>query len=318
MGIYLDTLEDNDELSGWKIEQIREKLGIRSLPSRELPSIICPICQSFFFTEVELNNHIFERHRHEYVNKNLLFQSSNHQAFNELELKLLKKLEAEIESLQVRIDRNDRTVDDEWWQYQDSIYTNTFSLSQYQSGLLEYLRGHDLEVNRHSRDFDAISVHFGSAYGKLQPFTTPLAQLACRAIAFKMNWFNQHLDVSENSVFFLAWHFFTQPYDKVKEVDDLPPLDMKQPQGIILDAFHSDLLEAIKMYYSDRSKINYNWVYRLDKLLEGISNQNYLYKFSLFKARMYREWGDVHKAKEAYRMIKNHPEFRMEVKTFNG
>ena len=317
MGIYLDTLEDNDELSGWKIEQIREKLGIQSLPSRELPLITCPICQRFFFTEVELNNHIFEGHRHEYVNKTLLFQSSNRQAFNELDLKLLKKLEAEIESLQVRIDRNDRTVDDEWWQYQDSIYTNTFSLSQYQFGFLEYLRGHDLEVNRHSRDFDAISVHFGSAYGKLQSFATPLAQLACRAIAFKMNWFNQHLDVSENSVFFLAWHFFTQTYDKVKEVDDLPPLDIKQRQGIILDAFHSDLLEAIKTYYSDRSKINYNWIYRLDKLLEGISNQNYLYKFSLFKARIYREWGDIHKAKEAYRMIKNHPEFGKEAKAFN-
>jgi hypothetical protein len=114
MGIYLDTLEDNDESSGWKIEEIREKLGIQSLPSRELPSIICPICQKFFFTVLEVNNHIFEEHRHEYVNTNLLFQSPNHQAFNELDLELLKNLETEIEALQVRIDRNDRTVDDEW------------------------------------------------------------------------------------------------------------------------------------------------------------------------------------------------------------
>ncbi len=316
MGIYLDTLEDNDESSGWRIDIIKQKLGIPALAARKLPSIVCPACTRFFFSQVELNNHLFEEHRHEYIEVNgNIFREHDYINISEIDKLLLIDSDTEIEFLQLRIDRNDRTVDNEWSRHIsdpcNSIYT------QYKFGFFEYLRAHDLEVNRHSKDFQALSSHFGSAYGKLQPFSTFLAQLVRRVIAFKMNWFKEHTDIPEDSIFFLAWHFFTNTYENVKAINNLPTVNIRQQKGIILDGFHSELLEAIQMYYSKRSELNYNWLCKLEKLVEGIDNPNYLHKLALFKARIYREWDNIDKAQESYRTIRNHPEFKIEAKQFN-
>ncbi|NJL90040.1 MAG: hypothetical protein HC916_09810, partial [Coleofasciculaceae cyanobacterium SM2_1_6] len=166
--------------------------------------------------------------------------------------------------------------------------------------------------------FSNLSRHFETAYGKLQPFSTLLAQQTCRAIAFKMSWFREHQEVPASSLFFLAWHFFTHSYEDATVIHDLPIIHSRHQQGIVLDGFHSELLEAIQRYYSDRSKLNYNWIDKLERLADGIINRNYLDKLNLFKARLYRDWQNPEQAKIAYRSIRTHPEFGMEASSFNG
>jgi hypothetical protein len=316
MGIYLDTVEDNDELVGWRVEDIKQKLGILSPPPRSFPSSECPVCSQFFFTEIELNDHIFAEHRHNYIRiDSHIIREGTYINLSEADQSQLVELEKEIASLQVRIDKNDRSIDDLWSKYNAILYSPI--QAQYLFGFLEYLRAHDLEVNRHSSDFNALSRHFGTAYGKLQPFSTLLAQQIRRTIAFKMNWFREHQEVPESSLFFLAWHFFTHSYEDVTVIHDLPIISSRHQQGIVLDGFHSELLEAIQLYYSDRSKLNYNWLNKL-KCLAGVINRNYLDKLNLFQARLYRDWQNAEQAKVAYRSIKTHPEFGMEASSFNG
>ncbi len=68
MGILSDTVEDNAESEGWRIESIRQKLGIPSSTPRSFPSVICPLCEQFFFSNTDLQNHIFNEHRDYYGN----------------------------------------------------------------------------------------------------------------------------------------------------------------------------------------------------------------------------------------------------------
>jgi hypothetical protein len=316
MGIYLDTVEDNDELAGWRVEAIRQKLGIPSPPPRIFPSFECPACIQFFFTEQELNDHIFTEHRRDYIRiDSQIIREDTYLNLDETDQSRFVQLEQEIISLQVRIDKNNRSIDDLWPIYDPSSYSPI--QEQYLFGFLEYLRAHDLEVNRHSSDFNALSRHFGTAYGKLQPFSTLLAQQIRRAVAFKMNWFREHKEVPESSLFFLAWHFFTHSYEDVTAIHNLPMINNRRQQGIVLDGFHSEILEAIQYYYCDRSKLNYNWLHKLERLADGIANRNYLDKLQLFKARLYRDWQDFEQAKAAYRSIKSHPEFGREASCFN-
>ncbi|WP_019503192.1 hypothetical protein [Pleurocapsa sp. PCC 7319] len=321
MGIYLDTVEDNNEKEEWKITAIRQRLGIVSSLPKNSSSVKCPVCNRFLFTEKELNEHIFKEHRHDYkISNELIDSKDSYFDFSEVEQSQLFDLEKKIISLQLRIDRNDRSVDKEWFMYKTNYQSNLNNprLKQYLFGFLEYLRAHDLEVNRHSTDFAALSRHFSDAYGKLQPFPSHLAQQARRAIALKMNWFWEYKKIPESSLFFLTWHFFTHTYEDIEKINDLPIFNERQQTGIIIDGFHSELLEAIKFYYSDRSVLNYNWLHKLEQLLKGIDNQNYADKLTLFKARLYRDWYEFSLAKEAYRSIRTHPDFGAEAKAFNS
>lgn len=315
MGIHLDTLEDNDESAGWKVQKIKQNLGILPLPSRKFPSIECPTCSKFFFAEVELNNHIFDEHRHDYEVNGRIVREGTDLNYDKIAQLQLTDIENQIVSLQARIEENDRSIDDEWAKYQVTLHSSM--REEYLFGFLEYLRAHDLEVNRQSTDSDAFSRHFETAYGKLRPFSTSMAQQVRRAIAFKMNWFEEHTEVPASSLFFLAWHFFTYTYEDVTKINNLPIISKRQKQGVILDEFHSELLDAIQLYYSDRSTLNDHWMYKLEKLINGISNRNYLDKLALFKARIYRDWQNVDTAKKAYFHIRTHPKFGAEARAFN-
>lgn len=57
--------EDNAESEGWRIERIRVKLGISSPEAQKFPTKVCPICQRKFFSDHDLQDHIFDMHRHE-------------------------------------------------------------------------------------------------------------------------------------------------------------------------------------------------------------------------------------------------------------
>lgn len=182
--------------------------------------------------------------------------------------------------------------------------------------MLEYLGAHYQEVISQSINYQSLSEQLGRAYGYLQPFPFYLAQQTRRSIALKMNWFLQLGDAPENSLFFWAWHFFEHEYEIVTLVT-LSPSRSRQAQGIILDHFHQELLEAMRLYYCDRSTLNYGWLVKLKLLLQETTNPNYLDKLALLKARLFREWEDVDQAKQAYRRIRNHPIFGAEARAFN-
>jgi len=321
MGILLDTVEDNDESSGWKVEAIRQKLGIFPSPPKKLPSCDCPVCHKFFFTEGELQDHIFNEHRHEryymrikgrLLNEGIYLEESDIQHIN------YDDLEEKILNLQNRVDKNDCSID--WSKYKKPLMQHTEHplRKQYLSGFLDYLGAHQQEINNNSADYQYLSDHFGKAYSNLQPFSSYLAQQTRKAIALKMNWFNQLQDVSESSLFFLAWHFFSHKHTNVASVQGLPAVSSKQKQGIIIDGFHEELLEALRLYYCERSSLNYNWLHKLQMLVNEINNRNYLDKLALLKARLFREWGNTNYAKEAYHSIRTHPNFGAEAREYNG
>jgi hypothetical protein len=317
MGIFLDTVEDNSESEGWRVESIRKKWGVPPSTPRIFPDIRCPLCQQGFFYNTDLQNHIFSEHRDYYnIQSNSLIQTGDKQLtendFQELNFTDLNEV---IFELQKRIDKGNRI--DNWASYKAHLHcSNEHPLrKQYLKGMLEYLGAHYQEINEHSSNNQSLSEQFGRAYGYLQPFPFPLAQQVCYLIALKMNWFGQLAEVPNYSLFFWAGQFFENNYYHVATTT-LPQNSNRQTEGIIIDYFHQEFLEAIQLYYCNRSTLNYNWLLKLERLLGSTSNPNYKNKLALLQARLFREWGEVEQARQAYRNIINHPIFGEEAKTF--
>lgn len=401
MGIFLDTVEDNDESNGWRVEALRQKLGVPPSTPRQFPSVTCPVCQQGFSCNSELQNHIFYIHKEHrcYIRFNerilregVLYEeseiqqlevySSDSQATLTLQLDTSSPIHIQLDNtqtelatyipsnfagklklclkdssgqqditcyyrtlpeldycdlnetileLQSRVNIGDHNID--WYKYKKLLFqSNEHLLRQnYLRGMLEYLWAHDQEVNCCSINYesheDIISCYsanyqllfqsYENAFGYLQPFASYIPQQTRRAIALKMNWFLELKWTAESSLFFLAWHFFRHSYECVALVTLPLPSAMQQKQGILLDNFHQELLNALKLYYCDRSTLSNGWLVKLETLLQGTTNNNYRHKLILLKARLFREWGDVHRAKQAYHSIKYHRLFGAEASTFN-
>lgn len=319
MGIFLDTVEDNTESEGWRAESIRQKLGIPTSTPQQFPAVSCPVCPQLLFSDTELQDHIFYDHRDycgDFSINGLIFREGSRSTEKDIRELNYADLDDMVFDLQTRIDKGKRIGD--WAKYKTPLHqSNEHHLrKQYLTGMLEYLGAHYQEVIEQSINYQSLSEQFGRAYGYLQPFPFHLAQQTRRSIALKMNWFPQLGDAPENSLFFWAWHFFEHEYDTVTSVT-LSPTSSRQAQGIILDHFHQELLEALRLYYSDRTSLNHGWLVKLELLLRETINSNYLDKLALLKARLYREWGDVNQAKQAYRSIRNDPTFGAEARAFN-
>lgn len=316
MGIFLDTVEDNAESEGWRVESIRQKLGITPSTSRSFPSVNCPLCQQLFFNDTDLQNHIFDEHRDYYVRVNGSILSKDKQFANQDIKKLnFSDLDAIVFDLQTKIDRGNSI--DNWTNYTVPINQSKEHplRKQYLRGMLEYLGAHYFEVLEQSTNFDSLSEQFGRAFGYLQPFPWMLAQQTRYSVALKMNWFPQLAKAPQHSLFFWAGYFLTNDYETVTAIT-LPSSSSKQTQGVIIDYFHEEFLEAVKLYYCNRSTLNYGWLVKLERLLNDTSNCNYTTKLALLKARLFREWGDANQARQAYHSIKNYPIFGVEAKGF--
>jgi len=318
MGIFLDTVEDNAESEGWRVESIRKKLGMPTSIPRSFPSFICPLCQQFFFSNTDLQHHIFHEHRDDYgsssVNGAIL---ANNEIFTNEDIKKLdfSDLDDIIFDLQTRIDKGN-TIDN-WASYKSHLNrSNEHPLrKRYLKGMLEYLGAHYQEINESSSNYQSLSEQFGRAFGYLGHFPSVLAQQARYSIALKMNWFDYIAEASEYSLFFWAGQFFKNDYELVATIT-LPAFSSRQTQGIIIDYFHEEFLEALRLYFWDRSTLKYGWLVKLERLLNNISNRNYKDKLALLKARLFREWGEINQAREAYYSIKTHYIFRAEAKGF--
>lgn len=318
MGIFQDTIEDNAESEGWRAESIRRKLGILPSSPRQFPSVSCSLCLQLFFSDAELQNHIFYEHRDRcgYISINgRVFSEGSH--FTEREILKLNYADLDniICKLQDRIDKGSHI--DDWPNYKSPLrQSNEHPLrKQYLTGMLAYLAAHYQEVNDQSINYHSLSEEFGRAYSYLQPFPFHLAQQTRHSIALKMNWFPQLKDAPEHSLFFWAGHFLEHDNESVASVT-LPLTGNRQTQGIILDYFHQEFLEALRLYYCDRSTLNHGWLVKLERLLNSTTNRNYLDKLALLKARLFREWGDFNQARHAYRSIRNHPIFGVEARAY--
>lgn len=315
MGIFLDTIEDNTESEGWRAESIRQKLGIPTSTPQQFPAVGCSLCPQLFFSDTELQDHIFYDHR-DYCGNGRILNEGSH--FTEKDIRELNyaDLDDMVFALQTRIDKGQRIAD--WAKYKTPLHqSNEHPLrKRYLTAMLEYLGAHYQEVIDQSINYQSLSEQFGRAYGYLQPFPFHLTQQTRRSIALKMNWFPQLGDAPKNSLFFWAWHFFEHEYGTVTSVI-LSPTSSRQAQGILLDHFHQELLEALRLYYCDRATLNHGWLVKLELLLKETTNRNYLDKLALLKARLFREWKDVYQAKQAYRSIRNDPTFGAEARAFN-
>jgi hypothetical protein len=318
MGIFLDTVEDNAESQGWRVEFIRQKLGLMPSIPRSFPSIICPLCQQSFFNDKDLQNHIFKEHRDYdgciYINNRILAKDKQftNEDFKNLNLNDLDDI---VFDLQSRIDKGN-TIDD-WAKYKAPLNQSEEHplRQQYLKGMLEYLGAHYQEVKQQSTNYQSLSDQLGRAFGYLQPFPLLLAQQTRYSIAFKMNWFGELEKSPQDSLFFWAGHFFMNDYESVAKIT-LPPIGSRQTQGIIIDYFHEEFLEALIRYYCDRASLNYGWLEKLKCLIDNTNNRNYTDKLALLKARLFREWGEDKQAKEAYSSIRNHPIFKNEAQGF--
>lgn len=318
MGIFLDTVEDNAESEGWRVESVCQKLGITPSMSRSFPCVNCLLCQQPFFNDTDLQNHIFEEHRdyRSYISVNSYILPTDEKFVSQdIEILNFSDLNDIFFNLQTKLDRGNSI--DNWATYKVILnQPKEHPLRKlYLQGMLEYLGAHYLEVKEQSTNFDSLSEQFGRAFGYLQPFTCMLAQQTRYSIAFKMNWFPQLAEAPKHSLFFWAGHFFANDYETVTAIT-LPPSSSKQTQGIIIDYFHEEFLEALRLYYYNRSTLNDRWLIKLERLLNDTTNRNYTVKLALLKARLLREWEDVNRARQAYRSIKNHPNFAVEAKGF--
>jgi len=317
MGIFQDTIEDNAESEGWRVESIRHKLGILPSTPRSFPSISCPLCPQSFFHETDRQNHIFKEHLD--YDSNIDFNGSiipKDEEFTDRDIKRLNVTDLDdiVFDLQTRIDRGN-SID--WANYKATFnQLNDHSLrKRYFGGMLEYLGAHYWETNEQSTKYQSLSDQFYQAFRDLEPFPFPLAQQTRYSIAFKMNWFPQLAEAPEHSLFFWAGQFFVNDYKNAAAIT-LPPTGSRQNLGIVIDYFHEEFLEALRLYYCERSILKYGWLVKLERLLNDTSNRNYTNKLALLKARLFREWGEVNQARQAYRSIIYHPHFGAEAGGF--
>lgn len=314
MGIFLDTVEDNTESEGWRIDSIRQKLGILPSTPRQFGSVSCLLCQQLFFTDKDLQNHIFNEHRDYYSysrSSNRIIAEGKQFTKKDIQKLSYTDLDNTIFNLQARIDKGNHI--DDWVVYKNPLYSRSEHplRKRYLRGMLEYLGTHYQEINEQSTNYQSLSEQCGRAYGYLQPFPLPLAQQVCYSVAFKMNWFEQLIEAPDHSLFFWVGHFFIRERESIISVA-LPPAGNRQSQGIILDYFHQEFLEAIRLYYCDRSSLNYGWLKKLEDMLHIKTNRNYSDKLDLLKARLFWEWGDIDRARQAYHSIRNHITFGRE------
>ena len=317
MGIFLDTVEDANESKGLKIDEKYGKYDL-TFDKKQIPSEICQVCGENFFNDSDLQNHIFDNHReytsqtHPKVNSFEKTTINNLSVINSLFFELQKKIYENNSSQDLSICKD----------YKDKMLKQSDeNEKKYTEGLLEYIFGHFQEL-RKDYQYTSSSSAFERSYGYLEDFARRMkintAQQICCSIAFKMNWFETLKSLSQglsyHSLFYLAWHFFTNPYQVVHE-KVLPDQVKRQHQGIIIDDFHETILELIRRYYCDRNNITFKNLEELNSLSNN--NPNYLSKLYILRARFFREWGNITKAQENYYKIRNNNIFGSEAKSFN-
>lgn len=315
MGIFLDTVEDANELKGLKIDEKYRKYDL-TFDKKQIPSEICPVCGENFFNDSDLQNHIFDNHREYRISQiQPKVNSSEQTTMNNLDI--INSLFCE---LQEKIYENNSSQDLSI--YKDKMLKQSDKNEKiYTEGLLEYIYGH-FQESRKDYQYTSSSFAFEKAYGYLEDFARQMkintAKQICCSIAFKMNWFEILKSLSQglsyHSLFYLAWHFFSNPYQVVHETL-LPDQVKRQQTGIIIDDFHETILEFIRLYYCDRNNITFKNLEELNFLSNN--NPNYLSKLYLLRARFFREWGNITKAQENYYKIRNNNIFCAEAKSFN-
>jgi len=317
MGIFLDTVEDNQE-RGWD-KEIDHYIVIQ--PDIKSPMEVCPECRGRFFTDQDLQDHIFEEHRH----KDFLVRvgdkiQATKSDFVRIEKSKLKNIEEIFRSLQeeLQIGQSINTIS--FLDYLSRMIQNNSAdpvAHQYCQGLLVYLEVSYFETFYPSSSQDIIS-RLENVYGYLQPFynSNSLAKQIRCAIALKFNWFKALAKAPKDSFFYLAHIFFTRPYEDI-ELIQLPIESIPRNSfGLYVTENLEYLLELIAFFFSDRiDRDRYNQSYKYIETLET-DNFNFRKKLYLINARVHRRLGNREEAERSYKKLKRDIDFSHEAKRF--
>ncbi|MGB3312332.1 MAG: hypothetical protein WBA86_21480 [Nodosilinea sp.] len=310
MGIFLDTVEDNREM-GWEQEIVRY---IKLLPDIN-PMEICPECLNRFFTDQELQDHIFHAHRHKriLVSAEDKIRTATTDSIK-IDKNVSKKLIETYQEFQEKL-QNRQAIDLDLLNRLIRENTADIVAHQYCQGLFGYLEVSYFETVSPNPDQDIIR-RLESVYGYLQPFNDSLAKQIRCAIALKFNWFNALAKAPKESIFYLAYVFFTKSYDDIEFIRLPVESAPRSISGLYVTENLEYLLELIAIFFSDRiNKDKFNQLYRRLKNLENIS-PNLKKKLNLINARVNRKLNNQEEARRSYRKLAYDRDFSQESNNF--
>jgi len=310
MGIFLDTVEDNKEW-GWDQEIVRY---INLLPDIK-PMEICPKCLARFFTDQDLQDHIFYEHRH----VDLLVSTKGRirtAASDSIEINksLARDLAEKYKEFQENLQTH-QSVDLDLLSKLIQKYSTDIAAHQYCQGLFGYLEVSYFEITLPNPRQDIIR-RLENVYGYLQPFNDSLARQIRCAIALKFNWFNALARAPKDSIFYLAYVFFTRLYEDIELIHLPIESTPRSRSGLYVTESLEHLLELIAIFFSGRiNKDRFNQEYRHLKSLETVS-PNFRRKLDLINARANRKLNNQEEAKKFYRKLAHDIAFSQEAKSY--
>lgn len=310
MGIFLDTVEDSRE-RGWEREIVRYIKLTPDIKAME----ICPECLARFFTDQELQDHIFNAHRHKRIlvstKEKIRTATTDSIKINEGVAQKLTKIYRE---LQEKL-HNHQSIDLDLLNRLIRENTADIVAHQYCQGLFGYLEVSYFETVSPNPDQDIIR-RLENVYGYLQPFNDSLAKQIRCAIALKFNWFNALAKAPKESIFYLAYVFFTKSYDDIEFIRLPVESAPRSISGLYVTENLEYLLELIAIFFGDRiNKDKFNQLCRRLKNYEAIS-PHLKRKLELINARANRKLNNQEEARKFYRRLAYDIDFSQEANGF--
>lgn len=312
MGIFLDTIEDNQE-RGWHIDVQRyiDRVS-QAEPSTRSPSKNCPTCNRIFFSDKDFQDHIFSEHRHELIETclepSLIVSKADYtnlplaeaaQDYWNVQVEFVNHGYLDLDQLNSHI-------------HQASHYPG---LVQYYKGVMTYLEVAHFEKNSKSGNADALK-RLENVYGYLQPFNDFISQQICHTIAFRFHWISALKDSPKSSIFYLAYIFFSSKFEEIEYIKLSAEAMIRRGKGIYISENADLLLELIVLFFEER--INKSEFKKLLRKLEDENSKNIEFnsKFNLIAARIYRKLEFYDQATQYYQRLNHDRRYSIESATY--
>lgn len=229
----------------------------------------------------------------------------------------LDRLDREIEALVDEILLAGPTVDWREWRQRFIEAARNEAEDEYLRGHYDYLHAYWLETVRGPDAADDALRLCQQAFAPLAAFPSARSILACRAIAFKLNWFDTHSFIDPRSIFALASAFFALPLQQwLKRSKQWLDSVEGETARVLVDPYHQLLLETVRDFArADYARLEQ----RLTELAEhplGRVKRSYRDKLHLLGARYFRQVGDLATSRELYEELRGHHLFGKEAEEF--
>jgi hypothetical protein len=314
MGIFLDTIEDNQE-RGWHIDVQRDIDRVsQAEPSTHSPSKNCPTCNRMFFSDKDLQDHIFSEHRHELIETSLECSL----IVSEADYTNLPLAEAAQDYWNAQVEFvNHGYLDLDQLNSHIHQPRNHPGLAKYYEGVMTYLEVAHFEKNSKSGNANAIK-RLERVYGYLQPFDDFISQQICHTIAFRFHWIDVLKNSPKSSIFYLAYIFFSSKFEEIEYIKLPAEAMQRRGDGIYISENADLLLELIVLFFEER--VNKSKFKKLLRELEDENSKNIEFhsKFNLIAARIYRKLELYDQARQYYRRLNRDHRYSMESAAYPG